>query len=53
MYEAGIDWRRVDVGVMGDRKEINSSSGSKDSVCSGGGIKYDKLVVDASNVAPR
>jgi hypothetical protein len=50
-YAAGNDWRKVEVGVMGLRKERTIEAGL---ACeSGGGIRYVKLVVDASYVAPR
>lgn len=48
-----MDWRRVEVGVMGERKERTSSTGLADWRNSGAGIKYVKLVVEASKWAPR
>lgn len=50
-YEAGIDCRKVEVGVMGERKDRVSSRAS--SVSLGPGISYVRFVVEASNVAPR
>lgn len=49
-----MDWRRVDVGVIGDRKERVSSTGcvDLDRDC-GAGMEYVKFVVDVSNWAPR
>jgi hypothetical protein len=49
-YEAGIACRKVDVGVMGERKDSIISAGS--SLLLGAGILYVRFVVEASNVAP-
>ncbi len=49
-YEAGIDWRKVDDGVMGDRNDSVSVSGR---AAPGPSISYVRLVVEASKVAPR
>lgn len=43
-----MDWRRVDVGVIGDRNERVSLTGL-DSDSAGAGIEYEKFVADASN----
>ena len=50
-----MDCRRVDVGVIGDRKESTTSSGGcgEESAClADEGIEYVKFVVDASKEAP-
>ena len=47
MYEAGIDCRRVEVGVIGDRKETTSFA-SCELFEDGAGIEYVKFVTDAS-----
>ena len=47
-----MDWRSVDVGVIGDRKEITISSGVLTFAEAGAGIEYVKFVVEASKVAP-
>lgn len=44
-------WRRVEVGVMGERKEMTISRES-DFWGEGFGIKYVRLVVEASYFAP-
>ena len=49
-YEAGIACRRVDVGVMGERKDRMISAGSRLEL--GAGILYVRFVVEASKVAP-
>jgi hypothetical protein len=49
-YEAGIACRKVDVGVMGERKDMIISAGSR--LLLGAGIVYVRFVVEASNVAP-
>ena len=54
-YAAGIDCRRVDVGVIGERKEsvISRSSVEEDSEgFPGAGIEYVRFVVLASYFAP-
>jgi len=50
-YAAGIDCRKVEDGVMGERNDSvkRTASSSED----GPGIKYVKFVVEASNVRPR
>ena len=49
-----MDCRKVDVGVIGERNEMTISSGGVPSATDAcGGMAYDRLVVDASNVAPR
>lgn len=49
-----MDWRNVDVGVMGERNESTSSSGAVAFSIDGGfGMWYVRLVVDASKDAPR
>lgn len=50
-YAAGTDWRKVDVGVIGDRNERTILTGAEDPF--GGAIEYDRFVVEASKVAPR
>jgi len=50
-YEAGIDCRRVDVGVIGERKERMISTGGLE--YSEDGMLYVRFVVEASNVAPK
>ena len=47
-----MDCRRVDVGVMGERKEMTSSSGTLDLAEGGAGMRYVRFVVEASKVAP-
>jgi hypothetical protein len=51
-YAAGIDCRRVDEGVMGERKESVISRGSENGDFDGAGIEYVRFVVDASYFAP-
>ena len=50
-YAAGSDCRRVEDGVMGERKERTNLAGFE--LPLGAGIEYDKLVVEASYLAPR
>ena len=50
-YAAGSDCLRVDVGVMGERKDRTSLAGFEASC--GEGMEYDKFVVEASYLAPR
>jgi hypothetical protein len=46
-----MDCRSVEVGVMGERKEMITSKGLSEDV--GLGILYVRFVVEASNVVPR
>jgi hypothetical protein len=50
-YEAGIDCRREDVGVIGDRKDKITSTGNCEEL--GAGMLYVRLVVEASKVEPK
>ena len=49
-YEAVMACLRVDVGVIGERKDRMISAGSK--LALGAGILYVRFVVEASKVAP-
>ena len=49
-YEAGMDWRRVDDGVTGDRKDRTISTCSDFESCDG--MRYVRFVTDASYWAP-
>ncbi len=47
-----MDWRRVEVGVIGERKEMTTSRGCGFFLEGGPGIRYVRLVVEASYLAP-
>ena len=51
-YAAGIVWRRVDVGVIGERKDRVISRSFVLVSLSGARIEYVRFVVDASYFAP-
>ena len=42
----------MEVGVIGERKEMTSSSGTLDLAEAGAGMEYVRFVVEASKVAP-
>ena len=46
-----MDWRREDVGVMGERNERIISRSASDDLAAG--IMYVRFVVEASKVVPR
>jgi hypothetical protein len=50
IYDAGMDCRSVEAGVIGDRKEMMTSRGSI--LTYGAGILYVRFVQEASNLAP-
>ena len=47
-----MDWRRVEVGVIGDKNDITISRGVFDFADAGAGTEYVRFVVEASKVAP-
>ena len=51
-YAAGMVCRRVEVGVMGERKDKVISRSFADRIMSGARMEYVRLVVDASYFAP-
>ena len=51
-YAAGIVWRRVDVGVMGERKDSVIATSWAAASLPGARMEYVRFVVDASYLAP-